>query len=82
MQLANAFAALGDDVAWVDWEQGGLESKDTQDMISRNTDPENKKRIHVNGNLLRTLVVICFQIVFFDRLHTDAAPVMIPGKRL
>lgn len=39
MQLANAFAALGDDVAWVDWEQGGLESKDTQLMISRNTDP-------------------------------------------
>lgn len=58
MQIANAFAAMGDNVAWIDWEQGGLQSKDTQFMIARNTDPENKKRIHVNGNLPRTLEAV------------------------
>lgn len=58
MQIANAFAALGDDVAWLDWEQGGLDSKDTQDMINRNTDPANRKRIHVTGTIPRTLEAV------------------------
>lgn len=55
MQIANAFASIGDDVAWIDWEQGGLQSVHTQKSIERNVSPENKKRIHVSGDVPRTL---------------------------
>ncbi|GHM98797.1 hypothetical protein WSM22_02870 [Cytophagales bacterium WSM2-2] len=58
MQIANAFASLDDEVAWIDWEQGGLESADTQKSIARNVDPENKKRIHVIPNVPRTLEAV------------------------
>lgn len=55
MQIANAFAAIGDTVAWVDWEQGGLDSKDTQASINRNVDPANRSRIHVSAEVERTV---------------------------
>lgn len=58
MQIADAFAAQGDDVAWIDWEQGGLISKDTQDSIARNVAPENKKRIHVSPDVPRTIEAV------------------------
>jgi hypothetical protein len=58
LQIADGFASLGDDVGWIDWEQGGLESKDTIANIERNISPANKKRIHVNGNLPRTIEAI------------------------
>lgn len=58
MQIANAFAAMGDEVAWIDWEQGGMDSKDTQLSIQRNTDQANRKRIHVYGNIPRTLEAV------------------------
>lgn len=55
MQIANAFAAIGDTVAWVDWEQGGLDSKDTQASINRNVDASNKSRIHVSAEVNRSV---------------------------
>lgn len=58
MQIANAFAGLGDDVAWIDWEQGGLDSKDTRSNVHRNVDPENIPRIHVTGDHPETLEAI------------------------
>jgi antirestriction protein ArdC len=58
MQIANAFAELGDEVAWVDWEQGGLASKDTQDSIARNVSLANRKRIHVSSDVPRNIEAI------------------------
>lgn len=55
MQIADAFASLGDEVAWVDWEQGGLQSVDTQKSIARNVKPENKNRIYVNDQVHRSM---------------------------
>jgi|GEM_PF-1344058 len=53
-QIADAFCSIGDDVAWVDWEQGGLKSKDTKGSIDRNVKPENRKRFHVSSEVPRT----------------------------
>jgi hypothetical protein len=51
MQVADAYASVLGDGAWIDWEQGGLESKDTQDNIARNVSAANKSKIHVTGSL-------------------------------
>lgn len=53
-QIADAFCSIGDDVAWVDWEQGGLKSKDTKGSIDRNVKPENRKRFHVSSDVPRS----------------------------
>lgn len=70
-QIANAFASIGDPVAWIDWEQGGLDSRDTVESIERNVDPENKKRFHVSGSLPRNLQAVKalakkFKVVVLD----------------
>lgn len=70
-QFANAFAAAGDPVALITWEEGGLESRNTVESIARNVDEENKKRIHVNGSLPRTLEAVKalakkFRVVVLD----------------
>lgn len=57
-QIADAFCSLGDDVAWVDWEQGGLKSKDTRESIARNVKAENLKRFHVSSEVPRNLAAI------------------------
>lgn len=51
MQIANAFAEQKTTVAYIDYEQGGIESKDTLDSINRNTSPEARKYIAVKGYL-------------------------------
>lgn len=58
MQIADGFASLGDEVAWVDWEQGGLNSKDTISNIDRNLSSGNKSKVKVNGNYPRTLSAV------------------------
>lgn len=58
MQIVDAFLSLGDEVAWIDWEQGGMRSKDTSDNVARNIKPENKSKLHVNGELPRTLEAV------------------------
>lgn len=57
-QIADAFISLGDDVAWIDWEQGGLASRDTKNSIIRNVRPENHKKLFVNGELTRSLEAV------------------------
>lgn len=54
-QIADAYASAGDEVAYLDWEQGGLESRDTIESFKRNVKPENLKKIHVNSELPRNL---------------------------
>lgn len=51
MQIANGFAEIGKPVAYIDYEQGGMESKDTIDSINRNTSQKGRELIAVKGFL-------------------------------
>ena len=51
MQIANGFAEMGKPVAYIDYEQGGMESKDTIDSLNRNTSPLGRKLIAIKGFL-------------------------------
>jgi hypothetical protein len=51
MQLANGFAEMGKPVAYIDYEQGGMESKDTIDSLNRNTTTQGRKLIAIKGFL-------------------------------
>lgn len=55
MQIANGFAEIGKPVAYIDYEQGGMESKDTIDSINRNTTDAGRKLIAVKGFLEKPL---------------------------
>lgn len=70
-QIADAFISIGDDVAWIDWEQGGLHSRDTAESIKRNVSPENRKKLFVSGELPKTLEAVKglskqFRVVVLD----------------
>jgi antirestriction protein ArdC len=51
MQIANGFGEMGKPVAYIDYEQGGVESKDTIDSLNRNTSPMGRKLIAIKGFL-------------------------------
>lgn len=51
MQIANSYAENGEQVAYIDYEQGGIECKDTVDSINRNTSEKGRKNISVIGYL-------------------------------
>lgn len=51
MQIANAFGEKQTPVAYIDYEQGGIESKDTLDSIKRNTTEKGRRYIAVKGYL-------------------------------
>ncbi len=51
MQIANAFGEQHTPVAYIDYEQGGIESKDTVDSINRNTTEAGRKYIAIKGYL-------------------------------
>jgi hypothetical protein len=51
MQIANGIAETGRPVAYIDYEQGGMECKDTIDSINRNTSEEGRRLIAVKGFL-------------------------------
>ncbi|NBL65970.1 hypothetical protein GV828_12240 [Flavobacterium sp. NST-5] len=51
MQIANAFGEQQTPVAYIDYEQGGIESKDTVDNINRNTTETGRKYIAIKGYL-------------------------------
>lgn len=70
-QIADAFISAGHDVAWIDWEQGGLQSRDTKRSIDRNVRPENKPRFHVNSEFPKKLDAVKglaekFKVVVLD----------------
>jgi hypothetical protein len=54
-QIADALITVGYDVLWIDWEQGGLESDDTQSSIDRNISPQNRSKFHVTGDVPKSL---------------------------
>uniref|UniRef100_UPI0037505B76 ArdC family protein n=1 Tax=Flavobacterium sp. TaxID=239 RepID=UPI0037505B76 len=51
MQIANAFGEQQTPVAYIDYEQGGIESKDTLDSINRNTTEKGRRYIAIKGYL-------------------------------
>lgn len=51
MQIANAFGEQQTPVAYIDYEQGGIESKDTLDSINRNTSEKGRRYIAIKGYL-------------------------------
>lgn len=57
-QIADAFISAGDEVAYLDWEQGGMASNNTKKSIDRNVKAENKKKLHVIGDYPRTLEAV------------------------
>jgi hypothetical protein len=57
-QIADAFASIGDEVGWLDWEQGGLQSRDTLESIRRNIKESNRKKIHVSADVPKTLEAV------------------------
>lgn len=51
MQIANAFGEQQTPVAYIDYEQGGIESKDTLDSINRNTTEKGRRYVAIKGYL-------------------------------
>lgn len=58
MQIINAALEGGETVGLIDWEQGGLESKDTVQNINRNIRADLRKNLQVSGELPRTLEAV------------------------
>ncbi|MEO4005781.1 hypothetical protein [Flavobacterium sp. CAU 1735] len=56
MQIANAFGEMGEPVAYIDYEQGGMDSKDTIASLNRNSTPAGRKNIAVIGFLENPMV--------------------------
>lgn len=57
-QLADAFVSAGFKTGYIDWEQGGLESRDTQAGLERNVSPENRKKLMITDQVPRTLEAV------------------------
>ncbi|AUC14373.1 hypothetical protein BTO06_04090 [Tenacibaculum sp. SZ-18] len=55
MQIANGFGELNKKVVYIDYEQGGMECKDTIDSLNRNTTPQGKRNILVKGYVEKPL---------------------------
>lgn len=71
-QVADAFISAGFKTALVDWEQGGLESRDTIESIARNLAPENRKKLQVSSEVPRTLDAIKQLAEHFDVIVLDS----------
>lgn len=70
-QIADAFSKAGFTVGYLDWEQGGVGSKDTIESVNRNFSPESKKKIVISGDVPRDLDTIkklakMFQVILLD----------------
>jgi len=51
MQIANAYGEKGDVVCYIDYEQGGLESKDTINSVKWNTTQQGVENVLIIGSL-------------------------------
>jgi len=51
MQIANAFGEQQTPVAYIDYEQGGIASKNTLDSINRNTTEKGRRDIAIKSYL-------------------------------
>lgn len=70
-QIADAFLSAGFTVGWIDWEQGGLDSRDTLESIQRNVKPENRRKLMVSGEVPQNLDAVKalagqFQVICLD----------------
>ncbi len=71
-QILNALAELGMNIADLDMEQGGLESRDTQASYDRNISPQNRDRIHTTGEIPSSLEELYEWIKSYDVIALDS----------
>lgn len=72
-QIANAFIDHGFKTALIDYEMGGLISKDTQSGIKRNVSPENRKKLFVSPtDFPTTLEAVKKLALHFDAILIDS----------
>ena len=72
MQVAEGFSLTGREVAYIDYEQGGLESKDTRQSLERNTTPRGRERIHIKGYVESPMEELQAIIKFVDVIVADS----------
>lgn len=72
MQIADAFADIGKDVAVADWESGGMESNDTWNRVQRNIKAGNRKKIHVTDEVPRTVQGLKDLAKYFEVILIDS----------
>ncbi len=71
-QIADVAIDAGMRVALVDWEQGGLVSKDTNDSIARNLKPQNRSKLFVSGDVPMTVDGLRQIANSFDMILVDS----------
>ena len=71
-QLADAAITMGMRTALVDWEQGGLDSKDTMASIKRNVAPRNIGKLHVSTEVEKTPEALEALADHFDMVIVDS----------
>jgi len=72
MQMAEGFSLTGRKVAYIDYEQGGLESKDTLNSLSWNTTEKGKQNIFVKGYIDKPMEELINLIDFVDVIVADS----------
>lgn len=72
MQLANAFADIGKTVGTFMLEQGGLESRDTQEAIDRNIPNSNLPKIFITGEASKGIETVKEYATKFDVIIIDS----------
>ncbi len=71
-QLIDGFADLGFTIGWFDLEHGGMDSKDTQNIVDRNIKPDNRKQIFNTGMIENGLEEIKANARQFDVVVIDS----------
>ncbi len=72
MQFAEGFSLTGRKVAYIDYEQGGLESKDTVQSLNRNTTHKGRQNIFVKGYIDNPMQELENIIKFVDVIVADS----------
>ena len=72
MQLANAFADIGKTVGTFMLEQGGLESRDTQEAIDRNIPNNNLQNVFITGEASKGIETVKEYATKFDVIIIDS----------
>ena len=72
-QIADVAIDMGMKVALVDWEQGGLDSKDTIASIKRNLKPENVTKLYVSPDVPKSKEGLQKIATHFDMIIVDSA---------
>ncbi|MFD0862485.1 ArdC family protein [Sungkyunkwania multivorans] len=73
MQIANAFGEMNQPVGYIDYEQGGIHSKDTQNSLKWNTTAKGRGNIAIKGEVEDPLKEIEEMCKYFKVIVADSA---------